>query len=80
MSMKVLARSSKWNGGCMTLLTGVSRGIQGLRLSYHKKIKRKDTDEEPTEKDYDNAAAASDPKRLTVRYRKTACRLDERPN
>jgi guanine nucleotide-binding protein G(i) subunit alpha len=58
MSMRVLARSSKWNGGCMTLLTGVSRGIQGLRLSYNKKLKRKDTDEEPTEKDYDNAAAA----------------------
>lgn len=56
--MKVLARSSRWNGGCMTVLTGVSRGIQGLKLSYHRKFKRKDTYEEPTEKDYDNAAAA----------------------
>lgn len=42
----------------MTVLTGVSKGIQGLRLSYHKKFKRKDDYEEPTEKDYDNAAAA----------------------
>ncbi|KAJ8110505.1 hypothetical protein OPT61_g6677 [Boeremia exigua] len=58
LSMKVLTRSSKWNGGCMTLLTGVSRGIQGFRVSYHKKLKRKDDYEEPTEKDYDNAAAA----------------------
>lgn len=56
--MKVLARSSRWDGGCMTVLTGVSRGIQGLKLSYHRKFKRKDTYEEPTEKDYDNAAAA----------------------
>lgn len=56
--MKVLARTSRWNGGCMTVLTGVSRGIQGLRLSYHRKFKRKDLIDEPTEKDYDNAAAA----------------------
>ncbi|KAH6633449.1 G-protein alpha subunit-domain-containing protein [Boeremia exigua] len=58
LSMKVLARSSKWKGGCMTVLTGVSRGIQGCKLSYYRKFKRKDTYEEPTEKDYDNAAAA----------------------
>ncbi|KAF9700762.1 hypothetical protein EKO04_001489 [Ascochyta lentis] len=58
LSLKVLARSSKWNGGCMTALTSVSRGIQGLRLSYYRKFKRKDLYEEPTEKDYDNAAAA----------------------
>lgn len=42
----------------MTVLTGVSRGIQGLRLSYHRKFKQKDVYDEPTEKDYDNAAAA----------------------
>lgn len=42
----------------MTVLTGVSRGIQGLRLSCYRKFKRKDNHEEPTEKDYDNAAAA----------------------
>jgi guanine nucleotide-binding protein G(i) subunit alpha len=56
--MKVLARSSRWNGGCMTVLTGVSKGIQGLRLSYQRKFKREDKFDEPTEKDYDNAAAA----------------------
>lgn len=58
MSLKVLARSSKWNGSCMTALTSVSRGLQGLKLSYYRKFKRKDLQEEPTEKDYDNAAAA----------------------
>lgn len=42
----------------MVALTGVSRGIQGLRLSYHRKFKGRDTDDGPTEKDYDNAAAA----------------------
>ncbi|KAJ4313001.1 hypothetical protein N0V94_007170 [Neodidymelliopsis sp. IMI 364377] len=58
LSLKVLARSSRWNGGCMNVLTGVSKGIQGLRTSYYRKFKRKDVYEEPTEKDYDNAAAA----------------------
>jgi guanine nucleotide-binding protein subunit alpha len=42
----------------MNVLTGVSKGIQGLRTSYYRKFKRKDIYEEPTEKDYDNAAAA----------------------
>lgn len=41
----------------MTALTSVSRGIQGLRRSYYRKFKRKDFHDEPTEKDYDNAAA-----------------------
>ncbi|KAJ4364791.1 hypothetical protein N0V95_000635 [Ascochyta clinopodiicola] len=58
LSLKVLARSSKWDGGCMSALTSVSRGIQGIRLSYYRKFKRKDIYEEPTEKDYDTAAAA----------------------
>lgn len=42
----------------MAVLTDVSKGIQGLRLSYYRKFKRKDEIQEPTEKDYDNAAAA----------------------
>lgn len=59
-NIKTLARSSRWNGGCIKLLTHVSRMIQWFRLLFYMKLSRNDLDRDdsPTGEDYENAAAA----------------------
>ncbi|KAJ4371449.1 hypothetical protein N0V83_004666 [Neocucurbitaria cava] len=60
-SLKTLARSTRWNGGCMRVLTQVSRMIQCLRFMFHLKLKRSTPERGPTPtgEEYDHAAAAN---------------------
>jgi guanine nucleotide-binding protein G(i) subunit alpha len=59
LSLKALARSSRWNGGCLVVLTHVSRMIQYVKFVFCMKLlQQHDPNQEPTEKDYENAAAA----------------------
>lgn len=55
--LKVLTRSWKVDGGCMTVLTQVSAMIQWFRYLYHVKLLRKEPAHPPTEEDYEIAAA-----------------------
>lgn len=58
-SLKMLMRSSKVNGGCITILTQASSTIQWLRYLYNMKLLRKEPEHIPTEEDYEIAAAAT---------------------
>jgi guanine nucleotide-binding protein G(i) subunit alpha len=57
-SLKILARSSKVNGGCISALTHVSRMIQWLRGLFYLKVSQQESELMPTEEDYDFEAAA----------------------
>ncbi|KAF2130309.1 guanine nucleotide-binding protein-like protein alpha-3 subunit [Dothidotthia symphoricarpi CBS 119687] len=56
-SLKMLARSSKWNGGCIRALTQVSRTIQCSKYFLNSKILRNGSDYVLTGEDYESAAA-----------------------
>ncbi|KAL6712184.1 hypothetical protein ACN47E_000061 [Coniothyrium glycines] len=58
-SLRTLARSTRWNGGCINFLSQVSRIIQWLRFLFHMKLRRSHIDRSltPTEEEYDTAAA-----------------------
>ncbi|EAT85989.2 hypothetical protein SNOG_06158 [Parastagonospora nodorum SN15] len=55
--LKVLTRSWKVDGGCMRVLTQASAMIQWFRYLYYVKLMRKEPVHEPTEEDYEIAAA-----------------------
>ncbi|KAF1940575.1 hypothetical protein EJ02DRAFT_455877 [Clathrospora elynae] len=60
-SLRTLARSSRWNGTCIRLLTQLSQLIQWLRFIFHLKLRRDNMDRalSPTAEEYEHAAAAS---------------------
>jgi guanine nucleotide-binding protein G(i) subunit alpha len=48
-NLRMLSQSSRWNGGCITGLTQLSRLIQWLRLLFHMKVVRNEPDSEEDE-------------------------------
>ncbi|KAI8935468.1 hypothetical protein NX059_008038 [Plenodomus lindquistii] len=60
-SLKTLARSTRWNGSCISFLTQVSRAIQWFRFLFHMKLAHDDIDRNmtPSGEWYELAAAAN---------------------
>ncbi|KAF2853176.1 guanine nucleotide-binding protein-like protein alpha-3 subunit [Plenodomus tracheiphilus IPT5] len=60
-NLKTLARSTRWNGSCIGVLTQISRMIQWFRFLFHMKLAQNEVDRDmtPTGEWYEFAAAAN---------------------
>ncbi|RMZ74603.1 guanine nucleotide-binding alpha-3 subunit [Pyrenophora seminiperda CCB06] len=59
-NLRTLSQSSKWNGGCITGLTQLSRFIQWIRIILHMKPSRSELEGaiSPSDEEYEQHAAA----------------------